>query len=77
MLGEMLRLTEAADARLDEQAEAFARLRDLENTAPQVLEALAPRIAELRDAHPAGGAAAGRAAAALRRRRRWRRSPTT
>jgi uncharacterized membrane protein YgcG/uncharacterized coiled-coil protein SlyX len=48
MLGEMLRLTDAADSRLDEQAEAFARLRDLENTAPQVLEALAPRIAELR-----------------------------
>ncbi len=48
MLGEMLRLTDAADARMDEQAEAFARLRDLENTAPQVLEALAPRIAELR-----------------------------
>jgi uncharacterized membrane protein YgcG len=52
MLGEMLRLTEAADARLDAQAEAFARLRDLENTAPQVLEALAPRIAELRGRIP-------------------------
>ena len=52
MLGEMLRLTAAADARLDEQAEAFARLRDLENTAPQVLEALAPRIAELRGRIP-------------------------
>ncbi|HZB22079.1 MAG TPA: TPM domain-containing protein, partial [Blastococcus sp.] len=47
MLGEMLRLTEAAGARLDEQAGAFAKLRDLENTAPQVLDALAPRIAEL------------------------------
>jgi hypothetical protein len=52
MLGEMLRLTEAADARLDAQAEAFGRLRDLENTAPQVLEALAPRIAELRQRIP-------------------------
>jgi uncharacterized membrane protein YgcG len=52
MLGEMLRLTAAADARLDEQAEAFARLRDLENTAPQVLEALAPRIADLRGRIP-------------------------
>jgi uncharacterized membrane protein YgcG len=52
MLGEMLRLTAAADARLDEQADAFARLRDLENTAPQVLEALAPRIAELRGRIP-------------------------
>jgi hypothetical protein len=47
MLGEMLRLTEAAGTRLDEQAAAFAQLRDLENTAPQVLDALAPRIAEL------------------------------
>jgi hypothetical protein len=52
MLGEMLRLTEAADARLDAQAEAFTRLRDLENTAPQVLEALAPRIAALRERIP-------------------------
>src|SRR5688500_12879832 len=52
MLGEILRLTEAADARLDAQAEAFARLRDLENTAPQVLEALAPRIAALRQRLP-------------------------
>jgi uncharacterized membrane protein YgcG len=53
MLGEMLRLTEAADARLDAQADAFGRLRDLENTAPAVLEALAPRIAALRDRLPA------------------------
>jgi hypothetical protein len=48
MLGEILRLTAAADARLDEQAEAFSKLRDLENTAPQALDALAPRIADLR-----------------------------
>lgn len=47
MLGEVLALTQAAGARLDEQAEAFAELRDLEHTAPQVLDALAPRIAEL------------------------------
>jgi uncharacterized membrane protein YgcG len=52
MLGEMIRLAEAADARLDAQAEAFTQLRDLENTAPQVLEALAPRIAELRPRIP-------------------------
>ncbi|TFV73456.1 TPM domain-containing protein [Blastococcus sp. CT_GayMR19] len=52
MLGEMLKLTEAADARLDAQAEAFERLRDLENTAPAVLEALAPRIAALRERIP-------------------------
>jgi hypothetical protein len=53
MLGEMLRLTAAADARLDAQADAFERLRDLENTAPAVLEALAPRVAALRDRIPA------------------------
>ncbi len=47
MLGEMLQLTGAAGSRLDEQAEAFAKLRDLENTAPQVLDALGPRIASL------------------------------
>jgi chromosome segregation ATPase len=47
-----LRLTQAADARLDAQADAFGRLRDLENTAPQVLEALAPRIAALRQRIP-------------------------
>src|SRR4029453_6710996 len=52
MLGEMIRLSEAADARLDAQAEAFAGLRDLERTAPQVLEALAPRVRELRDRIP-------------------------
>ena len=52
MLGEMLKLTEAASTRLDQQAEAFAKLRDLENTAPQVLEALAPRIAALRPRIP-------------------------
>lgn len=48
MLGEMLRLTDAADARLDAQAEAFDGLRDLENTAPEVLDELTPRIAGLR-----------------------------
>ncbi len=52
MLGEMLTLTQSAAARLDEQSGAFAELRDLENTAPQVLEALAPRIAELRSRIP-------------------------
>ncbi|WP_256461073.1 TPM domain-containing protein [Blastococcus sp. PRF04-17] len=48
MLADMLALVEAADARLDQQAAAFAELRDLEHTAPQVLDALGPRIAELR-----------------------------
>ena len=52
MLGEMLRLTQAAATRLDEQAGEFAQLRDLENTAPQVLEELAPRIAQLRSRIP-------------------------
>ena len=52
MLAEMLRLTGAADARLDAQAEAFQQLRDLERTAPQVLDALAPRIAALRQRLP-------------------------
>ncbi|MCW2741150.1 MAG: hypothetical protein JWR45_1572 [Blastococcus sp.] len=52
MLGEILALTTAADARLDEQAAAFGKLRDLENTAPQVLDSLEPRIAELRGRVP-------------------------
>ncbi|MGY1635583.1 TPM domain-containing protein [Geodermatophilus sp. SYSU D00742] len=47
LLTTLLELVETADARLDDQAEAFARLRDLERTAPQVLDALEPRIAEL------------------------------
>jgi tetratricopeptide (TPR) repeat protein len=48
MLAQILELTDSADRRLDEQAEAFGRLRDLERTAPQAIEALAPRIAALR-----------------------------
>ncbi|MGY1644498.1 TPM domain-containing protein [Geodermatophilus sp. SYSU D00703] len=52
LLTELLALVEAADARLDAQAEAFAQLRDLERTAPQVLDALEPRIAELRGRLP-------------------------
>jgi hypothetical protein len=47
MLAEMLRLLESADGRLDDQAEAFEKLRDLEKTAPQVLDALGPRVADL------------------------------
>jgi hypothetical protein len=53
MLAEMLQLTAAADARLDEQAEAFDRLRDLERTAPQALDALAARTTALRGRLPA------------------------
>ncbi|WP_347059116.1 TPM domain-containing protein [Blastococcus sp. HT6-30] len=48
MLAEILSLTQAADARLDEQSAAFERLRDLERTAPEVLAGLEPRIAALR-----------------------------
>jgi uncharacterized membrane protein YgcG len=48
MLAQILDLTASADRRLDEQAEAFSNLRDLERTAPQAIEALAPRIAALR-----------------------------
>ena len=47
MLAELLRLTTSADQRLDAQAAAFSQLRDLENTAPQAVEALGPRIAAL------------------------------
>jgi hypothetical protein len=53
MLAEMLQATTAADARLDEQAEAFDRLRDLERTAPQALDALASRATALRGRLPA------------------------
>ncbi|MGY1821596.1 TPM domain-containing protein [Geodermatophilus sp. SYSU D00079] len=53
LLTELLALVATADARLDDQAEAFAQLRDLEHTAPQVLDALEPRIAELRARVPA------------------------
>jgi hypothetical protein len=53
MLAEMLQLTSAADARLDEQAEEFDQLRDLEEKAPQALEALGPRITALHGRLPA------------------------
>ena len=53
MLTEMLQRTAAADARLDEQAEGFDRLRDLERTAPQALDALASRATTLRGRLPA------------------------
>jgi hypothetical protein len=53
MLAEILSLTASADARLDEQAEAFEQLRNLAQNAPQVLDGLAPRIAELRGRIPA------------------------
>ncbi|MDQ3717284.1 MAG: TPM domain-containing protein, partial [Actinomycetota bacterium] len=44
LLAEILRLCQSADQRLDAQSEAFDRLRDLDHTAPQVLEGLAPEV---------------------------------
>jgi hypothetical protein len=44
MLADIIRTCATADARLDEQAEAFDRLRDLERTAPEVVAALAPAV---------------------------------
>lgn len=52
MLAEMLTLLDTADDRLDDQAEAFEKLRALERTAPQVLDALGPRVADLRGRIP-------------------------
>lgn len=52
MLGEILALCASADQRLDDQSEAFDRLRDLDQNAPQVLEALAPRLAAARTRVP-------------------------
>jgi hypothetical protein len=52
MLAELLRLAGAADARLDAQAEAFDQLRDLERTAPQALDRLAPQVAALQQRLP-------------------------
>ncbi|MFQ1003301.1 TPM domain-containing protein [Modestobacter sp. SSW1-42] len=52
MLAEILRLTGAADARLDAQAEAFDRLRDLERNAPQALDQLAPQVGALEQRLP-------------------------
>jgi hypothetical protein len=43
MLTDILQLCRSADSRLDAQAEAFDRLRDLERTVPEVLAALEPR----------------------------------
>src|SRR5918993_2261484 len=48
MLTEILQLCRSADDRLDAQAEAFDRLRDLEGTVPEVLAALGPRAQEVK-----------------------------
>ena len=55
MLAEILSLTQAAGARLEEQSAAFEKLRDLERTAPEVLAGLEPRIAALRARLPQEG----------------------
>jgi hypothetical protein len=47
MLTKIIEYCDAADKRLDAQAEAFDRLRSLERTAPQVLAALTPRLEAL------------------------------
>ncbi len=52
MVEEILRLCESADERLDAQAEAFDRLRDLDQTAPQVLQALIPKVEQVRGRLP-------------------------
>ncbi|MGY1858212.1 TPM domain-containing protein [Modestobacter sp. SYSU DS0290] len=44
MLTELLQLTAAASARLDSQSEAYARLRHLEESAPEALAALRPMV---------------------------------
>ncbi|MGQ0576504.1 MAG: TPM domain-containing protein [Pseudonocardia sp.] len=44
MLADILGTCATADARLDEQAAAFDRLRDLERTAPEVVAALTPAL---------------------------------
>jgi uncharacterized membrane protein YgcG len=57
MLTELLQLTGAADARLASQAEAYARLRQLQESAPESLAALTPAIATVRAQVPAAARA--------------------
>ncbi|KGH47118.1 hypothetical protein IN07_08550 [Modestobacter caceresii] len=56
MLTQLLQLTAAADARLAEQAEAYAKLRHLQESAPETLAALTPAIQGVRDRIPAAEA---------------------
>jgi len=53
ILAEILRLCQSADQRLDDQSEAFDRLRDLDQTAPAVLETLTPKVEQVRARVPA------------------------
>ncbi|MGY1839808.1 MULTISPECIES: TPM domain-containing protein [unclassified Modestobacter] len=48
MLTELLQLTAASSARLDAQSEAYARLRHLEESAPEALAALVPMVDTVR-----------------------------
>ncbi|MCZ2803781.1 TPM domain-containing protein [Modestobacter sp. VKM Ac-2983] len=53
MLTQLLQLTASADARLAEQAEAYAELRHLQESAPEALAALTPAITGVRERIPA------------------------
>ncbi|MGY5882515.1 TPM domain-containing protein [Modestobacter lacusdianchii] len=53
MLTELLQLTGAADARLADQAEAYGRLRHLQESAPEALAALDPAVEAARGQVPA------------------------
>lgn len=55
MLGRILELTGTARAELDAQTQEFARLRSLQDRAPQFLAELATRARETRDRLPAAG----------------------
>ncbi|MGY1600664.1 TPM domain-containing protein [Geodermatophilus sp. SYSU D00815] len=68
LLARLLALAGSADEKLDAQAAAFARLRDLERNAPQLLDGLAARLGELGDRLPQEEAALARL------RERWART---
>lgn len=48
MLAKILALCQSADERLDDQSEAFDRLRDLDRSAATVLESLGPKVESIR-----------------------------
>ncbi|MCZ2818782.1 TPM domain-containing protein [Modestobacter sp. VKM Ac-2977] len=56
MLTQLLQLTASADARLAEQADAYAELRHLQESAPEALAALTPAIQGVRERVPAAEA---------------------
>jgi hypothetical protein len=57
LLGRILALCATADARLDDQAAAFDRLRGLEQNAPQVIADLRPKLAAVTGRLPGANAA--------------------